>query len=177
MWTKRDSKTAFDGKRFSVHVDSVTMSDGTDDEYAYITMKSPGVAVVAVSESGVVLINEYKYPLNQFVWQVPKGTVEPGEGVHAAARRELSEETGIDAETFEDLGVVYSQPTQVVSQMHIILARSLMSTEPRREAQEYIKEVTTISCNDALRWIMGGRIRDAVSIAALCMALQVMRHG
>ncbi|MFD0817778.1 NUDIX hydrolase [Micromonospora zhanjiangensis] len=83
-----------------------------------------GVSVLAVSGDDFYLIREYKYAIGRRIMQLPSGGVDKGEEPLHAAMRELLEETGLIADAWTPLGLVYPYPTNIPSAVHLFVAFS-----------------------------------------------------
>ena len=92
------------GRRIRVYVDTLVAADGTAIRRDAIV--HPGaVVILPVLDAGhVVLLRNHRWVVGETLWEVPAGTLEPGEPVELAARRELQEETGYTAAKWRSLG-------------------------------------------------------------------------
>ena len=128
----------------------------------------PGsVAVVAfATPDSVLLVEQYRHAVGEYLVEIPAGTLEPGEDPRACAARELEEETGRRAGTIEDLGRLLPSPGVLCERMTLFVARDLKAGVQRPEDDEVIG-VLEPSLDEALEWIRRGRIVDAKTIAAL----------
>jgi ADP-ribose pyrophosphatase len=80
------------GRVFSVEVDHVTLPNGRDHERA-VVRHGPSVVLIPMHDDGrVVLVRQYRHPVGRTLWELPAGSVEPGETPEAAAARECEEE-------------------------------------------------------------------------------------
>lgn len=117
----------FDGRIFSVVVESIVLPNGLPLEAELI--RHPGsVVLVPVTDSGeIVLVRQYRPAVNQWLWELPAGSLKPGEDIEAAARRECHEEIGLIPERLEKLGAFYPTPGFCDELMHVYRASSLRS--------------------------------------------------
>ena len=93
--TCRESRAAFKGRIFDVHVDRVALPNGR--EVAMEVVRHPrSVVLLPLSDPDhVVLVRQYRYAIDRWIWELPAGSLEPGEDPVAAARRECHEEIGL----------------------------------------------------------------------------------
>jgi ADP-ribose pyrophosphatase len=128
----------------------------------------PGAAaVVAVDGRGeVALIHQFRFAAGGFIWEVPAGTLAPGEAPQACARRELREETGLDAAQWMGLGSILTTPGFCDERIHLFLARDL-SDAPQALDHDEVLTVSRVPFRRALEMVRSGDIEDAKSIAAL----------
>ena len=117
----------------------VVRPDGQPGIYGVV---HPGdnVSVVALDEQQRVwLVGGFIYPVQEFQWNIPSGKVEAGEDPLSAAQRELAEEAGLRARSWEYLGA-YDLSNGISTQAsHHYLARDLEVGEPAPEATEHLK--------------------------------------
>ena len=130
-------------------------------------------AVAAVWLRGRVLTIRQSYRSNS-CW--PGGGIRGGEEPREAARRELREEAGIEAEAWTDLGVVDQLTEVVVSPNRLFLARQLTFVRPEREGSERIRTVK-VPMAEAVRWVMDGTISHAASATLVLKAERILGVG
>lgn len=146
---------------------------GVEREYDITTLEIPDwVTVVPITSQGdVVLIRQWRYGVEKLILETPGGVIDPGEGIAAAAARELAEETGYVAATLESLGSIYANPAIQNNQLHMMLAHD---AQPRREpAPDDLESIETVvmslaACRERLD---AGDIAHALSALALERAL------
>src|SRR5260370_3902322 len=158
----------YEGRRIRVAVESLARPDGRTATKEIIL--HPGaVAILPLLDSEhLCLLRNYRFPLNETLWEIPAGTLEPGEDVQHAAERELAEESGYRAASWEKLTAFYPSPGVLNEVLHIFLCRDLTPGDPRLELDEQI-EARTVPLAQALAWVQDGTIRDAKTIIALLL--------
>ncbi len=128
------------------------------------------VAIVPVLEDGSILLErQYRYSLMKWIYEVPAGTLEPGEPEEECARRELEEETGYEAKEIKKIGEVAVSPGYSDEIIRIFFARAGRKGTQRLEGDELIG-ITRASKEEAFSMISRGEIVDAKTIAALFLA-------
>lgn len=134
-------------------------------------IQHPGaVVIVPFTDDGqVILIRQYRFGVEEYLLEIPAGTLEPGEEIRAAAERELQEETGYWAETFIPLDGFYVLPGISNEYMHLFIARDLRPTQQMLDADEII-EVVPMPLSEALIKLNTNEIRDAKTIIGLLRA-------
>ncbi len=139
----------------------------------------PGaVAIIAIDESfNVVLLEQYRAAVEHRIFEIPAGTCDHlGEAGRETAQRELYEETGIRAESFESLGVFLNSPGFSSQRTEIFLATNLSRGERQPEGlEERDARVSFLPFSEAIEMMEGGRIQDATTCLAL--SLTARRHG
>ncbi|MGC3952900.1 MAG: NUDIX hydrolase [Propionicimonas sp.] len=169
-WTTRDSRTVYQNQWIEVREDQVTGPAG-DGIYGVVTMRHPAVFVVALDEADrVCLVTLRRYTTGRSI-ELPAGGSD-GEDPLRAARRELREETGLEADEWVELGSMNALNGIAVAPEHVFLARGLRSTGDgdHGQAEEGIDEVSWVRFEEVLRMVADGRITDGETIAALAFA-------
>lgn len=157
----------YEGRKVSLRVDSYELGEA---EHQVEVVEHRGAAVVLpiTGDSKIVMVRQYRYPVGQYLLELPAGTLERGEDPETCARRELEEETGLRPRELRLLGSFYASPGYSTELLHAYLATGLVEGRPRREAYEDIGVVEVPeSCVHGL--IAGGYIRDAKTLAALAL--------
>ncbi len=155
--------------RTIVHVGrKITVAVDEDGPVRRDVVIHPGaVAILPMLDDGrVVLVKNLRPNVGETLWEIPAGTLEPGEPVEAAAVRELAEETGYRAARVEKVGEFFPSPGVLTERTHVYLATGLTPGEQALEAGE---EMTAhaVAWDEAMRWALDGTIRDAKTLVAL----------
>ena len=170
---KVSSTRAYHGRVISLDVDEVRFPDGSIGSLEMI--RHPGAsAVVPLLEDGesdprVLLIRQYRYAANGYLYEVPAGRLDEGESPMECAHRELTEETGYRAQRVEHLFTMFTTPGFTDEKIHLFLASGLTAGEANREADEFMELVPT-RLSEALSMIERGEIQDAKTALALLYA-------
>jgi ADP-ribose pyrophosphatase len=159
------STQPWSGKRIAVRVDRVERADG--HRTAREIVEHPGaVAILAWDGERLATVRQWRHATGQALLEIPAGTLEPDEPPAATARRELAEECGLAAATWEAGPRFYTAPGFCTELMHVYLATDLTDAHGLADADEQL-EVSWMTLDDALRAIDDGRIVDAKSLAAI----------
>jgi len=170
------TRRVYDGRVLSLDVDDVEEPGGVRAIREVVRHRG-SVATLAVHDDGrVVLIRQYRYPVDQPVWELPAGRVDPGESALEGARRELEEETGLRAARIEAMGVFYTTPGFCDETMHLFRATGLTQGPPRPEADERI-EVYTCALEEARSMIGTGAICEGKTLVALLLERERREAG
>ena len=148
-------------------VDEVVLPSGATIEYG--VLESGGfAAVVPVTESGkVVLVRQWRQPLDAFTLELPSGGVDAGEDPEEAAERELLEETGYRAEGLVRLASIHTSTGRTTEVCHLFTCRAVWDPGgPRPEPTEFIR-VVELPLEEASKRVSGGRITDAATVVGL----------
>ena len=162
----------FRGRIVGLRVDTIQLPDGRSSTRE-IVEHSGSVAVVPLDGRGnVLMVRQYRKPVEQELLEIPAGLLEQGEEPEAAALRELQEETGHTAQRIELLVRFFTTPGFCDEEMHIFLATGLVAGQPNPDEDEQI-ELVPVPLADVSEMIRRGDIRDGKSIAALLLAVQM----
>lgn len=168
-WTTRATRTVYENRWIRVREDDVTGPHG-DGIYGVVRMQHPAVFVVALDDDErVCLVELERYTTGRSI-EIPAGGSD-GEDPLEAARRELREETGVTARTWEHLGRMNALNGIADAPEHVFLARDLcVSDAAASQREEGIEAVRWEPFAAALEMIADGRITDGETIAALAFA-------
>ncbi len=167
--TVKNTSEVFKGRIFSFVTEALTLPNGRDTEIAFI--RHPGsIAVVPLLEDhSVVMELQYRHPVGDYLFEIPAGTLEPGESPLECAQRELIEETGFRAQKFIKLGKIHIIPAYSDEEIHVFIANGLTPAKQDLDPDEII-EVVTYPLEQAVQMIDEGKITDALTILSIQMA-------
>lgn len=167
------------GKVFDLLVDQVAYPSGATG-VREIARHPGGAVVVPVLDNGeVVLVRQWRWPIEGTLLELPAGKLAPGEDPAACAARELTEETGWIAGRLEPLTSIYTTPGFCDEVLHIFLGTSLRPSPAGHAREEGEREMTihTMSLDDAIGRVRRGEIRDAKTIIGLLLAAGAREGG
>jgi ADP-ribose pyrophosphatase len=164
------------GRRIRVAVDTSTAPDGTAITRDMIFHPGAVVILPVLDADTVVLLRNFRFVLNETLWECPAGTVEPNEPLEDCARRELLEETGYTAAKWRSLGYLYASPGVLDEKLHLFIAEGLTAGQMRPEADEQLEPVT-VPLADAVRMCLTGEIKDAKTVTSLLLWERMQRGG
>ncbi|WP_324013035.1 NUDIX hydrolase [Microbacterium sp. JZ37] len=170
-WQTKRTRTVYENPWIRVREDDVARPDGGEGIYGVVELRHPAVFVVALDEEGRVLLVEVdRYTVGRS-WEVVAGGSD-GEPAEQAARRELLEESGLEAAEWIEVGRMNALNGICVAPETVFLARGLMSAHDAgaHQAEEGITASRWVPLDEALRMSVSGEISDGESIAALAMA-------
>ena len=175
-WVTTDSAIDYTCPGFDVRRDEVTLPDGTETDYHYVDEPHAVVILPFTPDGDVVVIEEWRQAVDRVNRGLPAGSVEDADGdLAAAARRELREETGYEAETVTPLCA--AEPTNGIANSvhHHFVARGCTPTaETDLDFNESIR-VDTAAYDDLIAAALDGDLRDGRAMLALTQ--YELRHG
>jgi ADP-ribose pyrophosphatase len=171
---KIDSRRIHSGRIINLDIDTVRFPNGSVGEMEMI--RHPGASAVvpfltdpAGDDPQLLLIKQYRYAAEQFLYEIPAGRLDAGEDPKMCAVRELREETGCSAKSVEYLFTMFTTPGFADERIHVFMANGLSRGETAHEADEFLT-VETVSLSHALELIRAGEIKDAKTALSILYA-------
>jgi ADP-ribose diphosphatase len=158
----------FDGKVFDIDRDRVRMPNGREVTVD-IVRHVRSVVLLPVPEPGqIILIRQFRYAVNRWLWELPAGSVDPGEEPDAAARRECHEEIGQRPETVVRLGALLPTPGYCDEEM-IFFRVSTLSVPEEAAALDEDEDIEpkTFTIPEAREMVRRGEIVDMKTVVGL----------
>lgn len=160
------TRNIYTGKVVTLNIDTVRLPNGVTVDLE--TIRHPGAAaVVPIKNDGtVVLIRQFRHAAGGFIYEIPAGKLSPGEDPLNCAARELEEEVGYRASTFELLSSIFTAPGFADEVIHIYKATGLTKGRQHLDRDEVL-EIVEMPLEEAITRIQDGTIRDGKSIVGL----------
>jgi ADP-ribose pyrophosphatase len=162
----------YEGKIFNVVLEEVTLPNGATKKREIIRHPGAAAMVPLLEDRRVVMVKQYRHAVGRFVWEIPAGTLEPGEDPLTCARRELVEEIGYEAGRLEKITEILPAPGYTDEQIHVFLATGLTPAEQQLQDDEVL-DVEFVPFETALEMVRRGEIQDAKSIVGLLLTSQL----
>lgn len=163
------------GRIVDLGVDTVRYPDGSTGELEMIRHSGAAAVLPVLSDPGgpdpqLVLIRQYRYASGGWLYEVPAGRPDRlGEPWEECARRELREETGLEAGTLRPLTSIWTTPGFTDERIHLFMATNLTAGETEFDADEFV-ETVAVPLSEALRMVRDGEITDGKTMCALLYA-------
>ena len=116
-------------KKFSFQINRIILPNGHEGDYGSIIHPGAALAVPITKEGNIVILRQYRFAVSRYLLEFPAGTLEKGETPLKSIKREIKEETGYKAETWDKLGVLVPAPGYADEEIHLFLARDLSKLE------------------------------------------------
>lgn len=168
------SAQAFAGGFIRVNRDEVLLPNGKRAVREYLLHPGASIIVPVHEDGRVVMVRQYRHAIGAHVIEFPAGKIDPGENGEQAARRELVEETGYEAATWERLYRLHPSVASSNEANEIFLARGLKHVGRLEQDDEFL-EVIEISIATALEWVRRGEITDIKAV--LCLLYLAGKEG
>jgi ADP-ribose pyrophosphatase len=171
---KVGSRRIYTGRVLNLDIDTVRFPNGSTGELEMIRHSGASAVVPFISDPlgpdpQILLIRQFRYAANGYVYEIPAGRLDPGEEPIACAHRELREETGCTAASMERLFTMYTTPGFTDERIHVFLATDLIYGETEQDVDEFL-EVETMPLSKALSMIESGLIQDGKTALAILFA-------
>lgn len=164
------------GRKIQVAVDTHVTAAGETVKRDVVLHPGAVVILPVLDAEHVVLLKNHRFAVNETLWEVPAGTLEPNEPLEECARRELIEETGYTAAKWQYLGYVYASPGVMNEKLHLFIAEELTAGEAKPEPGEEL-EAITVKLADAIKMVLSGEIKDAKSVTLLLRWKEALGRG
>ena len=173
--TRIDGETVYRGVIVSVRRDHARLMDGRTVNREVVEHPG-GVAILPVEEDGTCwCVRQYRYPMQREMLEVPAGKLEKGEAPLACAVRELSEETGLEADELVSLGACCTSPGFSTEVLHVYLALGLHPGAMHPDEGEFLN-VAKYSLASLTDMAMSGELDDAKTIIAVLKAARYLEE-
>lgn len=171
-WERLRSERLLETSYFALRSDRLRLPDGTIKDPYYVIERPDAAIIFPLTAAGeVILVRQYRPPLERMELGLPAGLIEPGEKPEAAARRELAEETGYAGGEWEALGVLASSPSLKNNWAHLFLARGTERTTAQDPDEHERLEIVHVPLKGLPTLIYSGVIVSSSGVAAAMLAL------
>ena len=165
----------YQGIIVDVSVDMIELPNG-EKSMREVVHHPGGVCVVAVDENEMVtMVRQFRYAYGDHLLELPAGKLEKGEEPLPAAIRELSEETGLEAANWTDLGPIFTSPGFSRETLYVYLATGLSQGEAHPDPNEFL-DVEKMPLSRLVEMVDRGEIRDAKTVVGLLKAERLLRQ-
>lgn len=165
--TTTASRIAYENRWMRVREDRIRHADGSPGLYGVVEKRDFAVIVPLEADGRLHLVQQYRYPVGARQWEFPQGLSDPGEAdLLACARRELREETGLEAARLEAAGRLFLAAGFSTQAYAVVLATGLARGAAALDQEEQGLIARDFALAEVEAMLRDGRIRDATSMAA-----------
>ncbi len=173
-WRVLASAVKYQNPWISVREDRVLNPSGGTGIYGVVTMKNKAIGIVPVdAEGNTWLVGQYRYPLNEYSWEIPMGGGPVELDVLESAQRELREETGLLAARWTRIARLHTSNSVTDEEGFVFLAEDLTPGETEPEETEALR-LWKLPLAEAVQMALDDRITDGISVAGLLKAERVL---
>jgi ADP-ribose pyrophosphatase len=156
------------GRKIQVAVDTMVRPDGQTVRRDVILHPGAVVILPVVDADHICILRNYRFVVDETLWELPAGTLEPGEPIEQAAARELLEETGYTAASWRPMGFMYASPGVLDEKLHLFVAENLTAGKAQPEVDEEL-DPQVVPWSKALQMALDGTIKDAKTITGILL--------
>lgn len=142
---------------------------GTQREFVVIDAPDWVNVLALTPDHRLVMVNQFRYGIDAFSWEIPGGVIDRGEDPVAAGVRELREETGYAGKSARLLGAVNPNPAIMNNRCHLVLVEDVVLAEELEWDADEELEVATLPVDEVYRWAQSGRITHSLVLNALLL--------
>ena len=164
------TRRVYDGKVLALDVDEVQEPGGVRATREVVRHRG-SVAALPVNEDGsMILVRQYRYAVDEALWELPAGRLDAGETPEAGIQRELREEIGQRAESLEKIGFFYTTPGFCDEAMHLFRATRLVDDRKDADDDERI-EIGAFTVAELREMVASGAIREGKTLVAVLLEI------
>jgi ADP-ribose pyrophosphatase len=160
------STLVYDGRMLKAREDSVRLPDGKIARREFVQHPGAVIIIPLLDENTVILERQFRYAVGRHMLELPAGKIEPGEEPLATARRELIEECGYTAGSWQHLATLHPCVGYSDERFELYLARDLVSVGRALDEGEFL-DVVPMALDEVRASIKAGRITDVKVVAGL----------
>jgi 8-oxo-dGTP pyrophosphatase MutT (NUDIX family) len=179
-WKQINRKTVYNTPHLRVHEDIVQLPNGaTLDDYSIVEFNDVIMCVVTDTEGKLVMLQEYRYAVDQTMWNLPAGSIKRGEeDPMVAALRELQEETGYTSNDITHVTTLHDYPTKATHNVDVFRIKNASKTaDAQPETSEEGLHVVLVEPDEVKRLVFAGEIKTTSALSALVVAMPELFGG
>jgi 8-oxo-dGTP pyrophosphatase MutT (NUDIX family) len=176
-WEIKSQQTIYNNNWIKLTEYQVINPAGNPGIYGKVHFKNRAIGIVPLDQDmNTYLVGQYRFPLNEYSWELPEGGGPLHEDPLDAAKRELLEETGLKANNWTEIQRMHLSNSVSDELAFIYLATGLQQFEAEPEDTE---QLTTrkLPFNEVYQMVCNGRITDAITVAAILRVKLMMLDG
>ena len=172
-WKTLSTREVYQNPWTRVREDIAEMPNGKTTIYGVVECNDCVAVLPFLDDDQVVLVRQYRYVFGENQrWEIPSGGVKVGEPLETAARRELREEVGYDAQHLEQVSTYFTSKSIMRETGHLFIGRQLTQVEAMPDETEFL-EVAVFPFDQVLQMVIDSEIRDSMSVIAILHAARL----
>jgi ADP-ribose pyrophosphatase len=169
------TRRVYDGKVLALDVDEVVEPGGVRATREVVRHRGSVAALPVDAGGSIILVRQYRYAVDEVLWELPAGRLDAGESPEAGIQRELREEIGHRAGGLEKIAFYYTTPGFCDEAMHLFRATGLVPDKAAADDDERI-EIGTFTIEQAAEMIASGALREGKTLVAVLLELDRRRR-
>ncbi len=175
-WQTLRIDTVYENLWIKVDKHEVINPAGNLGIYGKVHFKNRALAIIPIDEEGNTwIVGQYRYPLEEYSWEIPMGGGLIELDQLESAKRELKEETGLTAEKWTEIMKIHTSNSVTDEVGYVYLAEDLTQGQTEFEETE-ILQIKKLSFSEVLEMVMSGAITDGLSIAGILKAARILGY-
>jgi 8-oxo-dGTP pyrophosphatase MutT (NUDIX family) len=172
-----DEAIVYDNKWISVRHANIITPKNTEGIYGTVHFKNFAIGIIPIDNEGFTyLVGQYRYPLNEYSWEIPEGGGPLHLDILESAKRELQEEVGFFADKWTKIAELNTSNSVTDEKGIIFLAQDLTPTTTAPDETEEL-QIKKLPLTEAINWAMTGKIKDAIALIGLLKLKILMDNG
>lgn len=166
-WQLTSTQQIYDNPWISVREDNVINPSGNPGIYGTVHFKNKALGIIPLDENNYTyLVGQYRYPLDEYSWEIPMGGGLLAVDILESAQRELKEETGLTAKKWTNIARIHTSNSVTDEEGFVFLAEDLTKGETEFEEAEDL-DIMYLPFKDTIQMVMNNEITDSISIAGI----------
>ena len=172
-WQTLNSAVRYENPWLAIRHEEVLTPAGTPGIYGVVSFKNKAVGVIPLDEAGnTYLVGQHRYPLDEYSWEIPEGGSPLGTDPLESAKRELKEETGLEATQWTKIARIHTSNSATDEEGFLYIAEGLVQGDHEPEDTEDLR-IWKLPLAEAVDMVMTSRITDALSVSGLLMVARL----
>ena len=172
-WQTLSSTVRYENPWLTIRHEEVLTPAGTPGIYGVVHFKNKAVGVVPLDEAGnTYLVGQHRYPLDEYSWEIPEGGSPLGTDPLESAKRELKEETGLEAHRWTKVARIHTSNSATDEEGFLYIAEGLVQGDHEPEDTEDLR-IWKLPLAEAVELVMTSRITDALSVSGLLIVARL----
>ena len=149
-----------------IKADKIEFINGYKSNYGLIDHPGSSMIIAINNKHEMILLSQYRFSFSDYIYEFPSGTIQKGETALTAAKRELLEETGLESNEWNQLGLLYEAPSYSNELIHLFTAKNLSKANENylKDEDEFIK-VLSYNQSKISAMINNNEIKDSATIS------------
>jgi 8-oxo-dGTP pyrophosphatase MutT (NUDIX family) len=169
-WKKISENKIYENPWITLTEHQVINPSGKKGIYGKVSFKNKAIGIVPLDHSGYTwLVGQYRYTLDEYTWEIPTGGGPLNRDVLESAKRELKEETGLEANKWSEILRIHTSNSVTDEEGFVFLAEELTEGDPQFDETEKL-EIRRVTLRNAIDMVMRNEITDSLSIAGILKA-------
>jgi 8-oxo-dGTP pyrophosphatase MutT (NUDIX family) len=176
-WKTHSSEEIYESPWISLTKHIVTNPGGLPGTYSVVHFKNLAIGVLVLDEEkNTWLVGQYRYPIDQYTWEIPEGGGQIGIDPLESAKRELMEEAGITANKWTNIQEMHLSNSASDEYCYLFLAQDLSIGKAEPEPDEML-QLVKIPFDEVYQMVLDGKITDSLSVTAVLKVKLMMLEG